>query len=64
MGDPEQQPSPQSTARQRAAQERAAREQLQRMEQALAEMPKVREEGGSQPPEQCRVSEPNRKYGR
>lgn len=57
MGGPEQGPNPQSTARQRAAQERAARERLQRMEQALAELPKVREGGGSQPPEQCRVSE-------
>jgi transposase len=57
MGDPEQEPNPQSSARQRAAQERAARERVQRMEQALAEMPKVREACGSKLPEECRVSE-------
>jgi transposase len=58
MGGPEQEPSPQSTARQRAAQERAARKKLQRMEQALIELAKVREEcDPDTPAEECRVSE-------
>lgn len=58
MGDPEQEPSPQITARQRAAQERAANEKLQRMEQALTELVKVREERDPDTPAgECRVSE-------
>ncbi len=58
LGDAEQHPTPQSTARQRAAQQRAAKEKLQRMEQAMAELGKLREEGAAQTPaQQCRISE-------
>jgi transposase len=53
MGDPRQEP----TARQRGARERAAREHQQRMEQALAELEKIRQsKTDAQAKEQARVS--------
>ncbi len=58
LGDAEQHPHPQSTARQRAAQQRAAREKLQRMEQAMAELGKLQQESAAPiPAQQGRISE-------
>jgi len=54
MGDPLAEPS----ARQRAARQRAHRERSQRLEQALAELVKIREaKAGSEAKEQARVSQ-------
>ena len=58
MGSPEQDCDSKTTARQRAAQQRGARQRLQRMEQAMAELDRVREERDADTPaDQCRVSE-------
>jgi transposase len=54
MGDPRAEPS----ARQRAARQRAQRERTQRLEQALAELEKIREaKAGREAKEQARVSQ-------
>jgi len=56
MGDPQQDQAEQS-ARQRKAQERAAQEKLQRLEQSLEELQKVRAEAEATDPAKCRASE-------
>ena len=56
MGDPRQD-QPEPSARQRKAQERAAREKLQRLEQSLQELQKVRAEAEASDPAECRASE-------
>jgi transposase len=54
MGDPRAEPS----ARQRAARQRVQRERTQRLEQAMAELEKIREaKAGSEAKEQARVSQ-------
>ena len=49
MGDPRQD-QPEQNARQRQAQERAAREKVERLEQSVKELQKVRAEAESTPP--------------
>jgi vacuolar-type H+-ATPase subunit I/STV1 len=56
MGDPQQDQAEQS-ARQRKAQEGAAQEKLQRLEQSLEELQKVRAEAEATDPAKCRASE-------
>jgi hypothetical protein len=56
MGDPRQD-QPEQNARQRQAQERAAREKVERLEQSVKELQKVRAEAESTPPAECRVRE-------
>lgn len=56
MGDPRQD-QPEPSARQRKTQERAAREKLERIEQSLKELQKVRAEAEADEPSECRASE-------
>jgi vacuolar-type H+-ATPase subunit I/STV1 len=55
-GDPRQD-QPEQNARQRKAQERAAREKVERLEQRVKELQKVRAEAEAADPAECRASE-------